>query len=99
MNHQQLSKSDMRAVDDDNWKPRPGNLKNVFLDHSYKYKQPIFIKCCKINSHHTLLILNKTIEERGITVDFWIIIQVHTSNWKSFWTIEYLGIMEFLWII
>ena len=44
MNHQQLSKSDTRAVDDDNWKPRPGNLTNVFLDHSCKYKQPIVIQ-------------------------------------------------------
>ena len=79
LNHQQLSKSETCAVDDDNWKPRPGNLTNVFLDHSCTYKQPIFIKYCKINSHHTLLILNKTIEERGITVDFWII-KVHTSN-------------------
>ena len=79
MSHQQLSKSDTRAVDDDNWKPRPGNLTNVFLDHSYKHKQPIVIKYCKINSHRTLFILNKTIEERGITVDFWTI-NFHTSN-------------------
>ena len=41
---------------------------------------------------------NKTIEDGGITVDFWII-KVHTSNWNSLWIIKDLGIIEFLWII
>ena len=33
-----------------------------------------------------------------ITVDFWII-KVHTSNWKSFWVNEDLGINKSFWIV
>ena len=41
---------------------------------------------------------NKTMKNGGVIIDFRII-KVHTSNRNSLWIIEYLGIIEFLWII
>ena len=42
--------------------------------------------------------LNKTIVDGRITVDIWII-KDHTFYQNSLWIIEYLGIIQFLWIL
>ena len=58
-----------------------------------KYKT----KYQKHNTHNPIH-TKKSIEDGGITVEFWAI-KAHTFNWNSFWIIEDLGIIEFLWII
>ena len=77
--------------------PRKGALRVEWLwlnDLPIPPKQSINTNTNKI----TKAKLNKTIEDGGITVDFWII-KVHTSNRNSLWIMEYLEVIKFRGVI
>ena len=60
------------------------------------------IKVCSINVNLRVLVravnVNKTTEDGGNTLDFWII-KFHTLTWNCLWISKNLEIIKYFWII